>query len=193
MVLISDSEGEIMLEVLNTIIDKHAKLRDVTMPHIGKNHAGSQGGIFSLLQDPRSDPRKTRVLDVIENKDPTAKWCKALFENLGIPTSVITPWNALGAFEDERNGKAIKDNLPLCQALLDAAAPVALIAQGRLAQRMAGCLQFGGKRFCVPHPSQQSRNSNKDAAKEIKAAFQAAFRLVRRPSTRKFRYIFSES
>lgn len=57
--------------------------------------------------------------------------------------------------------------------------PVALIAQGSEAQKMAELIRFDGEVYCVLHPSRRSRTSYKGAAQDIETAFQAAFRLVR--------------
>ncbi len=160
------------------------------MPRIGIGHAGSTGGIFSLLQDPggehttSSGAEDSGFVD-IDNDDPTAKWCKELYERLGIPKSAITPWNALGGYNEKKGAAAIEENLPLCQSLLNTAAPVALIAQGKtLAHRMAKRLQFPRDRvFLVPHPSRRGRSRNgegyttEEAGKKIETAFQAAFAL----------------
>ena len=170
---------------LNTTITRRAEQRGVIMPHIGSGHTGFHGGIFSLLQDPGgtvhtpgSGAVDSGFVD-IDNDDPTARWCKAFFDRLGIPKSAITPWNAYGAYGERPGMKAIKRNLPLCQELLDIAMPVALIAQGREAQKMARLIRFDGEVYCVPHPSRRGRASYKRAAQDIETAFQAAFRLVR--------------
>ena len=148
-----------MRDKLNTIITRCAEQRGVIMPRIGAGHAGFCGGIFSLLQDPGGTvytPGSGAVVSGfvdIDNDDPTARWCKELYNHLGIPKSAITPWNAYGAYGERPGKKAIKKNLPLCQALLDTAMPVTLIAQGREAQRMAEVIRFEGDIYCVPHPS----------------------------------------
>ena len=170
---------------LNTIITRCAEQRGLIMPRIGVGHAGISGGIFSLLQDPGGTvhtPSSGAVVSGfvdIDNDDPTARWCKELYDRLGIPKFTITPWNAYGAYGEQPSMKAIKKNLPLCQQLLDTAMPVALVAQGREAQKMAELIRFEGEVYCVPHPSRRGRASYKGAAQDIETAFQAAFRLVR--------------
>ena len=176
-----------MREELNTIITKHAKQRQVSMPRIGPNHAGSPNGIFSLLLYPRGGPEETEYVDVVINaeKDGTAKWCKELYDRLEIPTSAITPWNAFGSADEKPSMKAINENLPLCKELLGTAKPVALIAQGKWAHKMADRLGYPGLVYRVPNPSRQGRNSYKgwhkqDADKIIEAAFQGVFRQVKK-------------
>lgn len=162
------------------------------MPRIGKGHAESPGGIFSLLQDPGGNvhtPSSGAVVSGfvdVENDDPTAKWCKSLYDRLGIPKPVIIPWNAFGAYGEKPSMKAINENIPLCQQLLDIALPVAVIAQGRWAQRAAQYLRFSGSLFCVPHPSRRGRASYKGAAKDIEDAFHAAFKNIDLGSSVKF-------
>lgn len=169
---------------LNTTITKCAEQRGVIMPHIGPGHAGFHGGIFSLLQDPGGTvltPSSGAVVSGfvdIDNDDLTARWCKALFDRLGIRKSAITPWNAYGAYGERPGMKTIKENLPLCQELLDTVMPAALIAQGREAQKMARLIHFEGEVHRVPHPSRRGRASYKGAAQDIETAFQAALRLV---------------
>ncbi len=163
---------------LNNAIAQAAIHRNCTMPRIGSGHAGYTGGIFSLLQNPaRSVSEGTHVLS-IDNNDQTAKWSKALFRRLGIPKCAVIPWNALGAYEDPLTGTAIKKNVPLCQQLIDTAKPVALVAQGRWAQRMADRLSFSGRIFRVPHPSRLGRASSSTASADIEAAFAAALKLM---------------
>ena len=125
-----------MLDELNALIAGAEIQRGsgIRMPRIGPNHAGAPGGIFSLLESPaRSGPERTGVLDIVVNaeEDKTAEWSKKhLLGSLNIPVSVITPWNALGAFDDEKYMKILKENLPLCIDLLRVTSPVALVAQG---------------------------------------------------------------
>lgn len=175
------------LSGFNAIISKHAKQRQVSMPRIGPNHAGSVNGIFSLLLYSRGGPEETEYVDVVINatKDGTAKWCKELYDRLGIPTSAITPWNAFGSSDEKPSMKAINENLPLCKELVSVAQPVALIAQGVWAHKMADRLGYSGLVRHVPNPSRQGRNSYKgwheqDADKIIEAAFQEAFRQVKK-------------
>ena len=174
-----------MRENLNAIIAGSVAQRGLAMPRIGIGHAGFPGGIFSLLQDPggtvhtpRSGALVSRFVDV-DNDDPTANWTKALLLRLGIPKPAVTPWNAFGAYGEQPSVQAIDENVPLCQQLLDAASPVAVIAQGRWAQKMAGRLRFDGAMFCVPHPSRRGRASYRGAADDIERAFSAAYRLIR--------------
>ena len=174
-----------MREKLNAIIAKSALERGLVMPYIGKGHAGFPGGIFSLLQDPGGTvhtPGSGAVVSGfidIDNNDPTARWCKGLYARLGIPKSAIAPWNAYAAYGERPGMKAIKENLSLCQQLLDTVMPVALIAQGREAQKMVELIRFEGEVYRVPHPSRRGRASYKGAAQDIEAAFRAAFHLVR--------------
>lgn len=177
-------------DTLNQIIAAAQERRGLKMPRIGIGHAGSTGGIFSLLQDPGgehtagSGAEDSGFVD-IDNDDSTARWCRELYERLGIPKSVITPWNALGGYNEKKGAAAINENLPLCQLLLDTAAPVALIAQGKgAAHKMAKLLQFPRDRiFLVPHPSNRGRSRNgegyttEEAGKKIETAFQEAFAL----------------
>lgn len=175
-------------DTLNKIISAAEESRNLKMPLIGDGHAGTTGGIFSLLKSPGDKTAGSGAVDSgvvdIDNPDQTAKRCKRIYERLGIPKSVITPWNAFGGY-NENTGKCEittlknKKNVDLCQSLLDVAAPAALIAQGYHAQKMADCLQFSGKIYRVPHPGQQSINFYKsrgrDAEKEIENAFREAF------------------
>ena len=106
------------------------------MPRIEEGHAGFSGGIFSLMQDPGGDVHTpgSGAVDSgfvgIGNEGPTANWRKELFQRLEIPKCAVTPWNAFGAYKERPSIKAIKENLPLCQQLLDTALPVAVVAQG---------------------------------------------------------------
>lgn len=171
-------------DTLNALITAAEESRGLIMPRIGIGHAGYSGGIFSLLQDPggvytaSSGAVDSHFVD-IDNDDPTAKWCKELYERLGIPKSKITPWNALGGYCEKPSVATIMENLPLCQSLLDIAAPVALIAQGRWAQKMADRLQFASWIFRVPHPSRLGRASYKEAGEDIETAFHEAFTLCK--------------
>ncbi|MCY4421274.1 MAG: hypothetical protein OXC42_08555 [Gammaproteobacteria bacterium] len=171
-----------MRDQLNNIIAEAEIDRGLTMPRIGTGHAQCRGGIFSLLQDPGSEHTAgsgaeiSRVVDIC-NDDPTARYCRDLFERIGIPKSVVTPWNAYGAYGEKPGMKAISENLPLCQRLVDAAGPAAIIAQGREAQKMADRLRFDGPVFRVPHPSRRGRASYKGAAKDIETAFEEALRI----------------
>ena len=172
-----------MRDQLNEIIADAEIDRGLEMPRIGTGHAECKGGIFSLLQDPGSEhtagsgAEMSRVVDIC-NDDPTARYCRDLFERLGILKAIVTPWNAYGAYGEKPGVKALKANLPLCQRLVDAAEPVAIVAQGREAQKLVDQLRFDGPIFCVPHPSRRGRASYKGAAKDIEAAFEAAYRLV---------------
>ena len=174
-----------MLNQLNDIIAEVATQKGLDMPLIGEGHAGHCGGIFSLLKDPGGDEhtagsgaQKSGFVDIC-NCDPTAKFCRDLYKRLGIPKAAITPWNAYGAYNEKPSSKARKDNLPLCQKLIDTVQPVAIVAQGCDAKKMASLLRFDGPVFCVPHPGLRSRNPNKNAANDIEAAFQDAYRLVK--------------
>ena len=159
---------------LNKIIANAEDFPDWQLPRIGPGHAGHPGGIFSLLQDPGgSGPEKTRLLSVIENDDPTARWSQALLERLEIPLSAVTPWNAFAGYAEERTAANLNRNVPLCQALLDTALPAAVVAQGNWAHKMAALLRFAGPIYCVPHPSRLGR-IRKGAAEEIEAGFRAA-------------------
>ena len=120
-----------MRENLNAIIAKSEAMRGVAMPRIGTGHSEYSGGIFSLLQDPggivhtpRSGALISGFVDV-DNDDPTANWTKALLLRLGIPKAAVTPWNAFGAYGEQPGVRAIQDNVPLCQELLDKASPIA--------------------------------------------------------------------
>lgn len=169
-------------DTLNDIIAATEEQRDMEYPRIGEGHAGRRGGIFSLLQNPdNSGAVKTRELSVKNNPDNTARWIKQTLGKLNIPLSCITPWNAVGTYDEELNTKAIKDNLPLCKKLIDVAQPVALVAQGVVAHKTACLLSlyYEGRIICVPHPSVRGRNSYEGADKDIKAAFVAAFKLVK--------------
>lgn len=175
-----------MREELNAIIAEHEARRGLAMPRVGAGHAGSCGGIFSLLQDPggtvhtpRSGALVSGFVD-IDNDDPTAEWSRALFERLGIPKSVLMPWNAFGACGERPGMRAIDENLLLCQQLLDAASPAAVVAQGAWARKMADRLHFPRPVFRVPHPSRRGRASRRTAAKEIEEAFRDAFGLTGR-------------
>ena len=77
-----------------------------------------------------------------------------------------------------KSPKAIKKILPLCQQLLDTVMPVALIAQGREAKKMAELIRFEDKIFCVPHPSRRGRASYVGAAQDIETAFESAYGLA---------------
>ena len=173
-----------MRDKLNAIIAEFEVRRGLKTPRIGKGHAAHPGGIFSLLQDPGSPhtagsgAQVSRVVN-IDNDDPTAKYCRELYARLGIPKELVIPWNAYGAYGEKPGMKAIRENLPLCQKLVDAAEPVAVVAQGREAQKIADWLRFDGPIFRVPHPSRRGRASYKGAAKDIEAAFEAAFWLVK--------------
>ncbi len=169
-----------MREKLNAIIVESETRRGLIMPRIGKGHAGFPGAIFSLLQDPggpvhtpRSGALSSGLVD-IDNDDLTANWCKALLERLEIPKSAATPWNALGAYNERPTVKAINENVPLCQKLLDISVPAAVVAQGQWAHKIAESLRFAGPIFCVPHPSPRGR-MRRNAANEIEAAFRAAW------------------
>ena len=120
-----------MRDQLNDIIAEAEIHRGLKMPRIGTGHAGCRGGIFSLLESPAgSGPERTDILDILVNakEDPTAARSKQhILGDLKIPASVITPWNALGAFEDRKYMKTLKENLPLCLDLLRVASPVALL------------------------------------------------------------------
>ena len=137
-----------------------------------------------MLQDPGgtvhtppSGALNSGLVD-IDNDDPTANWTKALLKHLMIPKSAVTPWNAFGSYGEKPRIRAINENLPLCQHLLDTARPVAVVAQGRWAQKMADRLHFTGSIFRVPHPSRRGRASYKGAATDIEAAFLDASRLM---------------
>ena len=180
-----------MLEKLNAIIAASEARRGLAMPRIGPGHSGVPGGIFSLLQDPGgtvhtpgSGAMVSRFVD-IDNNDPTANWCKTLLQRLSIPKSAVTPWNAFGAYGERPGAMSIKDNLPLCQQLVETSKPVAVVAQGRWAQKMADRLSFSGTIFRVPHPSRRGRGSYRGAASDIEAAFLEAFRLSR-PAAKEF-------
>ncbi len=173
-----------MLERLNALVAEEEARRGRAMPRIGAGHAGFPGGIFSLLQDPGggvhtpgSGAMVSRCVD-IDNGDPTAKWSKELFGRLGIPKSAVTPWNAFGAYGEKPGMRAIAENLSFCRRLLDAAAPAAMVAQGRWARKMADRLRFAGPVFCVPHPSRRGRASYPGAAEDIETAFRDAYDLV---------------
>ncbi len=174
-----------MRENLNAIIAESEAMRGVAMPRIGTGHSEYLGGIFSLLQDggivhtPRSGALTSGFVDV-DNDDPTANWTKALLLRLGIPKAAVTPWNAFGAYGEQPGVQAIRDNVPLCQALLDKASPIALIAQGRWAQNMVEHLRGAGALFCVPHPSRRGRASYRGASGDIENAFRSAYELLRR-------------
>ena len=175
-----------MREELNDIISAWETRRGLKMPRIGLGHAGFPGGIFSLLQDPggivhtpRSGALASGFVD-IDNDDPTANWMKALFRRVGIPKAATTPWNALGAYKERPRIWSIDENVPLCQDLVDAALPVAVVAQGRWAQKMVDRLRFSGPVFRVPHPSRRGRASYRGAANDIEAAFVSAFTRMRR-------------
>ena len=166
-----------MLEDLNTIVAKIEAHRGLAMPSIGIGHAVFSGGIFSLLQDPADTVRTprfgalvSRSVD-IDNHDPSANWTKAVLLRLGIPKSAVTPWNAFGAYGEKPRVKAINENLPLRQHLLDTALPLAMVAQGRWAQKRADRLHLAGAIFRVPHPSRRGRASYKGAANDIEASF----------------------
>ena len=174
-----------MRNELNAIIAEAEAFRILAMPRIGKGHSGFRGGIFSLLQDPggtvhtpRSGALTSRFVD-IDNDDPAAEWTKALLVRLEVQKSTVTPWNAFGAYGEQPGIQAINENLALCQDLLDKALPVAVVAQGRWAQKMADCLQFAGPIFRVPHPSRRGRASYRGAAQDIEAAFATASKLLR--------------
>ena len=178
-----------MREKLNNLIaesEAHRRLAhpDLAMPRIGEGHAGFYGGIFSLMQDPGGTVHtpSSGAVDSgfvgIDNEGPTAIWRKKLFQRLEIPKCAVTPWNAFGAYKEHPSIKAIKENLPLCQQLLDTALPVAVVAQGRWAQEMAGRLCFAGKIFRVPHPSPRGRASSENADDDIAEAFLEAFKLM---------------
>ena len=154
------------------------------MPRIGEGHAGFYGGIFSLMQDPGGTVHTpgSGALDSgfvgIDNAGQTAIWRKKLFQRLEIPKCAVTPWNAFGAYNERLSVKALNENLPLCQQLLDTALPVAVVAQGRWARKMAGRLRFDGAIFCVPHPSPRGRASYEGAGDDIAEAFLEAFKLM---------------
>lgn len=180
-----------MLDELNAIIAEFEIRRGLKTPRIGKGHASQPGGIFSLLQDPGSPhtagsgAQKSLVVD-IDNDDPTARYCRELYARLGIAKGLITPWNAFGAYGEKPGMRAIRENLPLCRALVEAARPVAIVAQGRWAHKTAAFLCFGGPVFRVPHPSRLGRASYKrwhkqDADSVIEAAFEVAYGFVRLP------------
>ena len=173
-----------MRKELNDIVAEAEARRNLAMPRIGKGHSGFSRGIFSLLQDPggtvytpRSGALASRFVD-IDNDDPTAKWTKALLLRLGIQKTALTPWNAFGAYGERPGVRAIDANLTLCQGLLDKAQPVAVVAQGRWAHKMADRLQFSGPIFRVPHPSRRGRASYRGASQDIEAAFEAASELM---------------
>lgn len=88
------------------------------------------------------------------------------------------PWNAFGAYGEKPSIKAINENLPFCQQLLDAALPIAVVVQGRWAQRAAQHFRFSGPIFCAPHPSRRGRASYKGASKDIEDAFFTAFKMI---------------
>lgn len=180
-----------MLDELNAIIAEFEIHRGLKTPRIGKGHASQRGGIFSLLQDPGSPhtagsgAQKSLVVD-IDNEDPTARYCRELYARLGIAKGLITPWNAFGAYGEKPGMQAIRGNLPLCQALVEAARPVAIVAQGHWAHKIADSLCFEGPVFRVPHPSRLGRASYKrwhkqDADSVIEAAFEVAYGFVRLP------------
>ena len=173
-------------ENLNAIIAESEAMRGVSMPRIGTGHSEYPGGIFSLLHDPggivhtpRSGAQVSGFVDV-DNDDPTANWSKTLLLRLGIPKAAVTPWNAFGAYGERPGVRAIRDNVPLCQELLDKASPIAVIAQGRWAQKMVKHLRVAGTLFCVPHPSRRGRASYRGASGDIECAFRSAYGLLRR-------------
>lgn len=170
-----------MREELNALIAASEAKRCLAMPRIGPGHSEFTGGIFSLLQDPGgnvhtlgSGAMVSRFVD-IENDDPTANWCNALFQRLRISKAAITPWNALAAYGEKPSVKSIKDNWLLCQQLVNTALPVAIVAQGKWAQLMADRLVIGCPVFRVPHPSRRGRASYRGAAEDIEAAFKSAW------------------
>ena len=161
-------------------------MRGVSMPRIGTGHSEYPRGIFSLLQDlggivhtPRSGALVSGFVDV-DNDDPTANWTKALLLRLGMPKAAVTPWNAFGANGEQPGVRAIRDNVPLCQELLDKASPIAVIAQGRWARNMVKHLPVAGALFCVPHPSRRGRASYRGAPSDIESAFRSAHQRLRR-------------
>ena len=154
-------------------------------PRIGVGHAEQLGGIFSLLRDPggkhttHTGAIPSKFVD-LHNKDNTARWGRKLIDRLGIPKSLITPWNAHGAYDEKRTVKSLQENKLLCQKLIDTAKPSVVIAQGRQAQRMLCFLRLTEAVYLVPHPSIRGRNAyGGEGAKDIEAAFVAAFRLVK--------------
>ena len=173
-----------MREKLNAIIAESEADRGLAMPRIGVGHAGLPGGIFSLLQDPGGTvhtPGSGAVVSGcvdVYNNDGTAIWIRAMLQRQGIPKSAVSPWNAFGAYGERPCAKAIRENLPLCQQLLDTALPVAVIAQGRWAQKIADRLRFSGPIFRVPHPSRRGRGSYSGASKDIEDAFLLASRMM---------------
>ena len=184
-----------MREQLNALIVEAEYLRCLRMPRIGAGHAMCPGGIFSLLQDPGSPhtagsgAQRSLVVD-IDNDDPTARYCRELYARLGIAKGLITPWNAFGAYGEKPGMQAIRDNLPLCRALVEVARPAALIAQGRWAHKTADLLGFKGPVLRVPHPSRLGRASytrwhRQDPDAVIEAAFEAAFRVCQAPPARR--------
>ena len=154
------------------------------MPRIEEGHAGFSGGIFSLMQDPGGDVHTpgSGAVDSgfvgIGNEGPTANWRKELFQRLEIPKCAVTPWNAFGAYKERPSIKAIKENLPLCQQLLDNGIARGSGRTGRWAQEMADRLCFAGKIFRVPHPSPRGRASSENADDDIAEAFLEAFKLM---------------
>ena len=159
---------------LNKIIAKAEDPPSWRLPRIGLGNAAGPGGIFSLLQNPGlSVTEVTHVLS-IDNDDPTAKWSRELFERFEIPKSAVTPWNTFGGYGEEMAPTSLSKNVPLCQALLDAALPAAVIAQGYWAHEMAERLRFSGPIFCVPHLSRLGR-MKAGAGDEIEAGFRAAW------------------
>ena len=106
---------------LNAIIGNWERYRGVQVPRIGPGHSNFPGGIFSLLQDPGgkvhtpgSGATLSRFVD-IDNDDPTAKWSSSVLCRVGIPKGAVTPWNALGAYDEQLRISCIVENLPLCQ------------------------------------------------------------------------------
>ena len=172
-----------LIDELNTIIATHEKYRNLEMPRIGEGHAECYGGIFSLLQNPANSGAAKSKLVSVYNKDPTAEWCRKTFEKLSIDLAYVIPWNAVASFGELTNIRAVINNLPLCQHLVNAAKPVAIVAQGKLAHEMANLLAYDGKIFPAPHPSRRGKASykkwhKKDPDEAIEVAFTKAKALL---------------
>ena len=170
----------LLRDTLNDLIATSEKQRGMEYPRIGEGHAEQLGGIFSLLRDPGgkyttgAGSIHSKVVD-LHNDDDTAGWSLKLINRLGIQKSIITPWNAFGAYHEKLTKKSLEINKELCQTLIDTAKPSVIIAQGKWAQRMMVRIRFNRPVYHVPHPSKLGLISYKGAGDDIEAAFKDAY------------------